>query len=152
MSIPTPPNANEMIAFGIGSQEFCVYVRSIREIRSWTPVTRIPHAPSYVLGIVNLRGLVLPIVDLAARLGYPSVEPGPRHAIMVAETQSQIVGLLVDGVSDIITVEGKDIQPVPDVASSLARDFVSGIISVGSRLISVITLENLMPQTVATVT
>jgi purine-binding chemotaxis protein CheW len=147
MSVSTQLNANEMIAFRIGTQEFCVYVTSIREIRSWTPVTRIPHAPSYVLGIVNLRGLVLPIVDLAARLGFPSVEPGPRHAIMVAETQSQVVGLLVDGVSDIISVEGKDVQPTPDVASSLARNFVSGIISIDARLISVITLENLMPQT-----
>jgi purine-binding chemotaxis protein CheW len=148
MSVPIEPNATQMIAFRIGTQEFCVHVTSIREIRSWTQVTRIPHAPSYVLGIVNLRGLVLPIVDLAARLGIPSVEPGPRHAIMVAETQSQVVGLLVDGVSDIISVQAKDIQPTPDVASALARNFVSGIISIDARLISVITLENLMPQSV----
>ena len=138
-------DGREMIAFRIGAQEFCVDVTSIREIRSWTQVTQIPHAPSFVLGVVNLRGLILPIIDLAARLGYAPAQPTARHAIMVAESGAHVVGLLVDGVSDIITIDAKDIQPTPQVASEAARSFISGIFSLESRLISLITLENVLP-------
>lgn len=137
--------AHELIAFRIGQQEFCVEVMSVREIRGWTPVTPVPQAPSFVRGIVNLRGTLLPIVDLAARLGYPSAEPTARHVIMVAQVGRQNIGLLVDGVSDIFTIEENDIQPTPDVASEMARTFVRGVIIMDKRMISVVAIENIVP-------
>jgi len=137
--------AQELIAFRIGEQEFCVEVMSVREIRGWTPVTPVPQAPSFVRGIVNLRGTLLPIVDLAARLGYPSAEPTARHVIMVAQVDQQNIGLLVDGVSDIFTIEEGDIQPTPDVASEMARTFVRGVIIMDKRMISLVAIENIVP-------
>lgn len=135
---------HELIAFRIGEQEFCVEVMSVREIRGWTPATPVPQAPSFVRGIINLRGVLLPIVDLAARLGYPSAEPTARSVIMVAEVGDQDIGLLVDGVSDIFTVEEDEIQPTPDVASNQARTYVRGVISIDKRMVSVIATENII--------
>ena len=137
--------AQELIAFRIGEQEFCVEVMSVREIRGWTPATPVPQAPSFVRGVVNLRGTVLPIVDLASRLGYPPAEPTARHAIMVAQVGQQDIGLLVDGVCDILTITEEQIQPTPDVASELAKSFVRGVIIMDNRMISVIALQNIVP-------
>ena len=94
----------ELISFRIGDQEFCVDIMAVREIRGWTPATALPHSPAYVQGVINLRGAVLPIVDLAARLGLKPAEPTVRHVIIVAQVGEQVVGLLVDAVSDILTV------------------------------------------------
>ena len=94
--------AREYITFRIGSQYFCVDIMSVREIRGWTPATALPRAPGFVRGVINLRGVVLPIVDLAERLGFAPAEPTARHVIIVAQTGKQVVGLLVDAVSDII--------------------------------------------------
>jgi purine-binding chemotaxis protein CheW len=118
---------------------------SVREIRGWTPATPVPQAPTFVRGVINLRGTVLPIVDLAARLGFRSSEPTARHAIMVAQVHDQAVGLLVDGVSDIVTISDENIQPTPDVASDMTKTFVQGVIVLEGRLISLITLDNLIP-------
>jgi purine-binding chemotaxis protein CheW len=135
----------ELIAFRIGTQEFCIDIMSIREIRGWTPATPLPKAPGFVRGVINLRGTVLPIVDLAVRLGFMPSEPTARHAIMVSQIGQQIVGLLVEGVSDIFTVSDSDIQPTPDVASDMAKKFVRGVIAIDGRMISLISLNAVLP-------
>jgi purine-binding chemotaxis protein CheW len=136
----------ELIAFRIGGQEFCVDVMSIREIRGWTAATPIPQAPNFVRGVINLRGTVLPIVDMAVRLGFAAAEPTARHAIIVAQIGTQPVGLLVEGVSDIFTVTKDQIQPTPDVASEMARHFLRGVIPIDGRLISLVAIENVLPD------
>lgn len=136
----------EQIAFNIGSQEFCISTISVREIRGWTPATALPHAPAFVLGVVNLRGVVLPIVDLAVRLGFPPTEPTARHAIIVVEFGSQVAGLLVDGVSDIFTASEEQIQPTPDIAAETAKLYVRGVIPMDGRLIGVIDIADLLPS------
>lgn len=134
---------HELIAFRMGHQEYCVDVMAVREIRGWTPATRLPHAPSYMLGVINLRGTVLPIVDLSARMGFLPTEPTTRHAIMVTEIGDQVVGLLVDAVSEIFSAAADKIQPTPDVASQLAKTIVRGVIPAEGRMISVISLDNI---------
>ncbi|VTZ24954.1 putative chemotaxis protein CheW [Methylocella tundrae] len=135
----------ELIAFRIGAQEFCVDIMSVREIRGWTPATALPQAPSFVRGVVNLRGAVLPIVDLAARLGFAPAEPTARHVIIVAQIEQQVVGLLVDAVSDILTVTDDLLQPTPDVASDMAKTFVRGVLAIDRRMISLISLDHVLP-------
>ncbi len=135
----------EFVSFRVGTQEFCIDIMSVREIRGWAPATSIPHAPPYVRGVINLRGAVLPIVDLAARLGLPSAEPTARHVIIVTQIGERIAGVLVDAVSDILTTEERSIQDTPDVASSLARSFLRGVLALDGRMISIITVENILP-------
>lgn len=136
----------ELISFRIGAQEFCVDIMEVREIRGWTPATALPQAPPFVRGVINLRGAVLPIVDLGARLGLGAADPTARHVIIVAQVQNQIVGLLVDAVSDILTVTDDMIQPTPDVASEMVRTFVRGLLAIDGRMVSFISLDRVLPD------
>lgn len=135
---------SELIAFRLGGQEFCVDIMSVRDIRGWTPTTPLPHSPAYVKGVINLRGSVLPVIDLAARLGFRSTEPTARHVIIVTQVGSQSIGLLVDAVSDILTITSDSIQPTPDVASELARAFMKGVLAIEGRMISLIGLDSVL--------
>jgi purine-binding chemotaxis protein CheW len=136
----------ELISFRIGDQEFCVDIMEVREIRGWTPATALPQAPAFVRGVINLRGAVLPIVDLGARLGLSAADPTARHVIIVAQVENQIVGLLVDAVSDILTVTDDMIQPTPDVASEMVRTFVRGLLAIEGRMVSFISLDRVLPD------
>ena len=137
---------NEFIAFCIGEQEYCLDIMAIREIRGWTPATILPNSPDYVQGVINLRGSVLPIVDLAKRLQIKDTEATARHVIIITQIGTQIVGLLVDSVSDILTVRAENIQATPDVASEIAASFIGGVIAMDERMISVLALENILPN------
>jgi purine-binding chemotaxis protein CheW len=147
MANATQANADnqELIAFRVGRQEFCINVMMVREIRGWTAATKLPRAPRYVKGVINLRGAVLPIVDLAVRLGLPATNPTARNVIIVVQVAHQQVGLLVDAVSDILTINDNNIQPLQDVSSDLVKTFVKGLLPVDGRMISLIGLDNLLP-------
>jgi purine-binding chemotaxis protein CheW len=136
----------ELVAFRIGEQEYCIDIMSVREIRGWTQATMLPHAPSYVQGVINLRGTVLPIVDLSARLGLGACEPTARHVTVVITVNGQVVGLLVDAVSDILTQCLDGIRPAPDTGSESTREFVKGVFAVEERMISLIELEAIVPD------
>jgi purine-binding chemotaxis protein CheW len=138
--------SRELIAFRIGEQEFCVNIMSVREIRGWTQATPMPHAPPYVLGIINLRGAVLPIVDLSARLGMKEAEPTARHVIIVAQARNRVVGLLVEAVSDILTITDDNIQPVPEVSSDLEKQYARGILAIDKRMICMLELDALFSE------
>jgi purine-binding chemotaxis protein CheW len=117
----------------------------VREIRGWTVATALPRSPRYLRGVITLRGAVLPIVDLAQRLGLSSAEPNARNVIIVVQISHQQIGLLVDAVSDILTVSSALIQPAPDVASELVKIFVRGLLPVDGRMISLISLDHVLP-------
>lgn len=136
----------EFITFHVGEQTYCIDIIAVREIRGWTPATPLPHAPSFVRGVINLRGSVLPVVDLASRLGLPIKEPTARHAVIVVQSQGQIVGLLVEAVSNIMTITPDAIQPTPEVASDLSKSFIQGIVAAEQQVISVLIVKNLLPE------
>ncbi|HTV34668.1 MAG TPA: chemotaxis protein CheW [Methylocella sp.] len=138
----------EMITFLIGGQEFCIDVMLVREIRVLTPAMPVAQAPSYMCGVINLRGKVLPIIDFAARLGFSPTEPTSHHAILVVEIHNQTIGLLVESLSEIPTMSGNLMQPTPEVASQAAKDFVSGIVATDGRMISLIALDSTLPHDV----
>ena len=144
-SSATEGRPRELISFRIGSQEFCVDIMAVREIRGWTAATALPQSPAFVRGVINLRGAVLPIIDLSARLGLGFTEPEARHVIIVCRINNQMVGLLVDAVSDILTVTDDLIQPTPDVGCEQVRTFVKGIMAVDDRMISLISLDRVLP-------
>lgn len=139
-------DSKELISFRIGQQEFCVDIMAVREIRGWTPATPLPQTPAFVRGVINLRGAVLPIVDLAARLGLGIAEPTARHVIIVVRIGEQMVGLLVDAVCDILTVTEDMLQATPDVACEQVKTFVKGIMAIEGRMISLISLDRVLPS------
>ena len=119
----------EIIAARLHDQEFCVKTTTIREIRGWAPSTPIPHAPSDVIGVMNLRGSVIPIIDLAQKLGMKSAVATERSAIVVAEVHNMVIGMLVDQVSDILTIPSSQVQPGPEISASFDKSFSEGIIA-----------------------
>ena len=133
----------QFITFHSGEQEFGADIMVIREIRGWTPTTQLPHSPEYVLGVINLRGSVLPVVDLNARLGRAKTEANIKHVIVVVKAGERTIGLLVDAVSDILTVSPSDIQATPDLARDEQAEFVEGIAVLDSRLVTILSLEKL---------
>lgn len=135
----------ELISFKVAGQEYCVDIMSVREIRGWTPATPLPAAAAYVRGVINLRGTVLAVVDMAARLGLPASTPTDRHVIVVVWIAGQLVGLLVDAVCDILAVAPEVIQPTPELASSEVKTFVEAILNIDERMIGLVNLENVLP-------
>jgi len=138
-------DTRELISFRVADQEYCVDIMSVREIRGWTPATSLPASPAYVRGVINLRGTVLPVVDLAERLGLPTSEPSERHVIVVVWIDGQLVGLLVDAVCDILAVTQDMLQPTPDIAAQDVQAFVEALIHVEERMIGLINLDHVLP-------
>ncbi|KUR72699.1 chemotaxis protein CheW [Novosphingobium fuchskuhlense] len=131
----------ELITFEVEGQVFGLDIMSIREIRAWTPTTRLPRVPHYVAGVVNLRGTVLPVVDLAARLGWSATEPTPRHAIIVTQLGAQVGGWIVDSVSDIVTVPDQTLQaPPPGVGNDSVVPFLEGLAAIEDKMVMVLNL------------
>ena len=131
----------ELITFEVEGQVFGLDIMSIREIRAWTPTTRLPRVPHYVAGVVNLRGTVLPVVDLAARLGWRATEPTPRHAIIVTQLGQQVGGWTVDSVSDIVTVPDQTLQaPPPGVGNDSVVPFLEGLAAIEDKMVMVLNL------------
>jgi purine-binding chemotaxis protein CheW len=136
----------ELITFRVAEQLYSVDIMSVREIRGWTAATPLPQSPSFVRGVINLRGTVLPIVDMAARLGLADAEPTQRHVIIVVWIDGQLVGLLVDAVCDIITIDEDALQATPDVACETVHGFVQGLLTVDDRLVSLVDLKYVLPS------
>ena len=134
----------EFISFAIGGEQYGVDIMSVREIKEWSNVTHLPKQPDYVRGVLNLRGVVLPIIDLRCRFGQGLTECTPTHIIIVVQMEGRQVGLLADRVLDIVAFEKNDIQPVPNVARSAQARFLSGLVTVDGAMIALIDLGCLL--------
>jgi purine-binding chemotaxis protein CheW len=142
----TKQGSGELLSVMVGAQEFAFDIRSIREIRGWIASTALPHAPSFVKGMINLRGTVLVVVDLAERLGLASTEANPASVVVVVELGNRVAGLLVDAVCDIITVTDEMRQNTPDTGTSASQEFVEGLIMIEDRIISIVSIAAIMPE------
>ena len=136
----------EIISFFLGEQVFSVNIMSVREIRGWAPATPLAHAPKHVLGVINLRGTVIPVIDMALRLGLEAIDPTERSAIIVASIRGQLVGLLVDNVSDMVTVTEDEIQSVPEVGATEVQRMTTSIIAKDKQMISHLDLDSLLDE------
>ena len=139
-------NNEEFIVFRLGKQEFCIPIILTREIRGWSKSTHLPNSPDYVMGCINLRGTILPIVDLAKRLGLESKGPSDRHVIIVAKVKDKHFGLLVESVSEILDVDPESLRPVPELDKGLAEAFFNQVIVLDNRIICEVIPEQLMPE------
>ena len=122
----------EFVTFVAGSQNFCIEITQIREIRRWSPVTILPHSPVHVLGVINLRGAVIPIVDLASKLGFQEIEPTERHVIIIVAIKERIIGLLVESVSEILGVSPDMVRETPRGSEDATTRCILGIIPIGN--------------------
>ena len=147
----TPANGTqnahtEYLSFRIGESEYSVDIMSVREIRGWTQTTSLPHAPRFVRGVINLRGAVLPVVDLAMRLGLDESDPEERNVIIVVDVGERVIGLRVDAVSDILSFTPDQLQPPPDVVASTRPSFVKALTILDDRMVRLLDLEAVLPD------
>lgn len=134
----------KMIVFCVGEQEYCIPILSVREIRGFEKTTPLPFSPHYVCGAINLRGIILTVIDLAVYLNIQPQSDNPRRVVVIVESRNGIVyGLQVDRVIDMADVNIDEIQPVPEEGSSL-----EGLVTLGDRMIGVLRLETVVSQLV----
>lgn len=136
--------SNEYLSFAIDSQYYGIDLLSVREIRAWTEVTHLPNTPDFVRGIINLRGTVVPIYDLRVRLGGGRTTPSRMHVVIVVVAVNGTFGLLVDSVSDILSIDRQALQPVPETNMATGDRFLNAIVAREERMVSIIDLDRLV--------
>jgi purine-binding chemotaxis protein CheW len=134
----------QFLSFAIGEDQYGVEIMAVREIKGWSQVTHLPKQPEYVRGVVNLRGIMVPIVDLRCRFGGGLTEATPMHVVIIVQIGAQVVGLLADRVSDIVSFEASQIQPVPRVSRDSRCEFLSGLVTVNGAMIALVGLPALL--------
>jgi purine-binding chemotaxis protein CheW len=134
----------QVISFAIGDDQYGVDIMAVREIKGWSEITHLPKQPEYVRGVLNLRGVIVPIIDLRCRFGQGLTEATALHIVIIVQIASRQVGLLADRVLDIVSFETARIQPVPRVANGSRVGFLSGLVTTDSGMIAVIDLPNLL--------
>ena len=137
-------DAEQFVTFAIGDEHYGVPIMAVQEINDWTGARFLPNQPDYVRGVVSVRGLYIPIVDLRCRFGQGLTEPTPQHVFIVVQIGARQVGLLADRVSDIVSVARGDIKPVPDASAAATRGFLCGLVNVDNAVVGLIDLDSVL--------
>jgi len=141
----------EFISFAIGDEQYGVDIMAVREIKGWSEITHLPKQPEYVRGVLNLRGAIVPIVDLRCRFGEGLTETSPLHIVIIVQIGDRQVGLIGDRVLDIVAVTPAQIQPVPRTGHGHSTSFLAGLVSNEEIMIALIDLPHLLADTEAVV-
>lgn len=137
-------HAGEFLTFRLGEEEYGIDILRVQEIRSYEQPTRIANAPSFIKGVVNLRGVIVPIVDLRLKLGCASAEYNGFTVVIVLNVRGRVVGAVVDSVSDVMELTRDHIKPAPEMNTTVDTSFITGIGSVGDRMLILMDIEALM--------
>lgn len=134
----------QLVTFSLDTEEFGVDIMKVQEIIRISPITRVPKAPSYVEGVINLRGNVIPVVNLRVRFGMPPDEETELSRIVVLQVNGKVFGVRVDGVSEVLRLDSEAIEPPPPIALGLDSNFIRGVGKIGDRLLILLNLDQLM--------
>ena len=134
----------EFISIAIGNDQYGIDIMSVREIKEWEDVRQLPRQPEYMRGVRDLRGVVVPIIDLRCRFGQGLTECTPTHVIVIVQMEDRQIGLLADQVLDIVSFEQSEVQPVPSVGRNARTRFLSGLVTVDGAMIALIDLARLL--------
>jgi purine-binding chemotaxis protein CheW len=146
---PASAGLNQFISFAIGDDQYGVDIMAVREIKGWSQITQLPRQPDYMRGVLNLRGIMVPIIDLRCRFSQGMTEATPLHIVIVVQIGARHVGLLADRVLDIVGINASQIQPVPRIAQGSRTDFLSGLVTIESGMIALIDLSRLLSVSVS---
>ena len=139
----------QMIIFRVGAEEFAVDILLVKEVVMMREVTPVPETALYVEGVMNLRGVLVPVVDLRKRLRARRVADGVDQRILIARFDGKLIGLIVDGTSEVVRVSRDMIEPAPDIIRELEADYVAGIVNLNERFITLMDLERALTGEVA---
>jgi len=151
-STPTESATEQYLTFMLAGEEYGVAILQVQEIKGWDKVTRIPHTPEYVLGVINLRGAVVPILDLRRRLGLGTVEFGPTTVVIVVRVNNggneRTVGMVVDAVSEVYNLSAAETKQPPDVCGNVNTVFVKALATVNNRMLILLDMERLIGDSI----
>jgi purine-binding chemotaxis protein CheW len=136
--------SRELLTFTLGSEEYGIDILKVQEIRGYESVTTIAHAPEFIKGVINLRGIIVPIVDMRIKFKLGDVSYDETTVVIVLNFANRVVGMVVDGVSDVITLKAEQIKPAPEFGASLDTKYLLGLGTVDERMIILVDIERLM--------
>ena len=139
----------QLLTFALGAEAFAIDILKVQEIKSWVAITPLPNMPSDLRGVINLRGAVVPVIDLRRRFGMPDVELTKYSVIIVVRVAEKTVGLVVDAVSDVLDVQADQITAPPDVEGAGQAEVLSGLVRSGEKLIALLDVERTVGVTPA---
>lgn len=134
----------ELISFAIGDEQYGVDIMAVREIKGWMDISYLPKQPEFVRGVLNLRGVMVPIIDLRCRFGGGLTDATPLHVVIIVQIEDRQVGLLADRVLDIVSFESSQVQPVPHVSRNSRTEFLSGLLTIEGGMIAMIDINYLL--------
>jgi purine-binding chemotaxis protein CheW len=139
--------ATQYLTVNLADEEYGIDILAVREIRGWTSVTRIPQAPGYVLGVLNLPGAIVPVLDLRLRFGLSREEYTGTTVTVIITVAGRLFGIVVDAVSDVLDVEQNNVRPVPDMGTAVDTEYLKGLTSIGERMVLLLDADKLLqPQ------
>ncbi len=136
--------AREFLTFTLGAEEYAIDILRVQEIRGYDQVTAIANSPAFIKGVINLRGAIVPIVDLRIKFNLPSVTYDPFTVVIILNVLERIVGAVVDSVSDVIALTGQEIKPPPEFGGSFDTEYLLGLATVSERMLILVDIEKLM--------
>ncbi|MFC5740563.1 chemotaxis protein CheW [Dyella tabacisoli] len=137
----------QYLTVNLAHEEYAIDILAVREIRGWTPVTRIPQAPPYVLGVLNLRGAIVPVLDLRLRFGLAREEYSATTVTVIITVAGRYFGVVVDAVSDVLDVRAGEVEAVPDMGTTVDTEYLKGLTSVNERMVLLLDVDKLLqPQ------
>jgi len=137
-------NEEQLVTFSLGTEEFGVNIMKVQEIIRIPAITRVPKAPEYVEGVINLRGNIIPVVNLRVRFGMPEGKETDLSRIVVLQFEGKVFGVRVDGVTEVLRLDMDSIEPPPPVALGMDSHFIRGVGKIGERLLILLNLDQLM--------
>lgn len=137
-------DGSQFLTFRLGEELYGVDILRVQEIKGYTTVTKIPNTPPHIKGVLNLRGTIVPVVELRTKFGMPTIDYTTFTVIIVVVVQDKVMGLVVDAVSDVLDIKMKDIQPAPDFGDKVDVTFLNGIGKSGNKLVSLLDIDRLL--------
>jgi len=141
---------NQYLTFMLSGEEYGVDILTVQELRGWENTTPIPNTPTFVLGVINLRGVVVPIVDLRDRFGLEKMEYGPTTVVIIVKVEAggkdRVLGIVVDAVSEVYDISNDDMQPPPDMDGSISIDFVTGLATIDEKMVILLDINKLVNE------
>ncbi len=141
---PNSPTRLEFLAFTLGTEEYGVDIQKVQELRGYDAVTRIANAPDFIKGVINLRGAIVPIIDMRIRFGLGAPTYDAFTVVIILNIGNRVMGMVVDSVSDVVTLSREQIKPAPEMGSALNTDYLTGLGTLGDRMLILVDIDRLM--------
>lgn len=147
-SLQYQEDVNQYLTFLLADEEYAIDILKVQEIRGWTSVTSLPNVPDYVLGVLNLRGILVPIINLRNRFNMPTVVFNATTVVIIVKViddkDERVVGLVVDAVLDVCKINDEEINPAPDVSSVIGGDYIKGLATINEKLVILLAIDDLV--------